>query len=1466
MTRTAASERPAPKARPSARPKAAKAPAEAKAAAKAAPGRRAPAKAPGAKPLRARVAPLVVALLMVATLLPATSGSQSPAAFAGPTDYAGADVIWDYPSKIDPDDGPQFIQMPFDQLDFNASRYNSYYDTDSRALAWTAATSRDLLGSSTPDHVVLGSDTVTFAGYGVQNAADVVYTTAYDAFETLSLTMFPNQLRFHTLNQTGFLFNGSFTGVNYTGYALLLDVNGPFSNTARGVADLKLVYMVNQPIGQPLPVNTNPGAAGNFPGNGRPNGLAFQTQDIIKSGVTEGQGNSFDVVVARSDTGFALYIDGELVREVEPAQNMGNGFGFFAGYYPHRCPMLTAVDYSNLSISVLAGPATTAREVRFIDVDTGMAIAAPQRVAGNDMAMNNVGETPYVGDEYMIDTSGVQEIESDGSMYQYVGASRSADEMLAMVYQSGGIPANTTTLYYKNQDLLPEKHARVTGSGIWDDGLPDDPVPLTDTDTIDYRIDVKVPEKPPAPVRGGDLTFRSDALLNYHQETTRHPGGTNTANPQILNTTTRRSAANGSPSVGATAGNAFRYSSWSMTQTNQYRNARDTDHYVWVEPQAGILPAGQAFTVDVTYQVDFRLWNQAGTNHAANGISNRQMFAMSGSLQNTSMTTAQQNTLQAFSHQYVNGRGTTGWQGFFGTRGNAVPAAPGNTTTPTNNYPGSGATVAFGVLVPSGQTANLGTTSPPSFPAGAPGLANAQNTYPINGNYVASYARPGTRQTFTGTLPALTGTQNALVGLRAYHGSNHDGTGTNGNEGSIGRTDTFTSIIRVYEMRFTSTTDGAVYTFGPNYTAPAPDPTPYTVTDLLPEGVTYMGTATSGWTATNPDFPTPSPANFGGTLAITMEDGRQRLTWTFPDMPDGNTSINFTVSPNQNGFFENFAEVKNNSSPVDIWYKTNSTYHARDVFHVTEKYRIWDGSYPGGQGGLDLKDETYTWLGTFDGYGVAPNLRSSIVAMTADGPVTYRYYGWAYSHPGLPMDPGPLTPTPGIPPDGWVLPCPTHDNDADCDDDPVYNNLWDPTISDNDHEVILYFVPDVQVTIHFMVVSGDDDPGTEVRTVVDFNVPAGLDYTMLPNYLNPFLRPNGPDPEQAYNYKDRYDLFAPASWPGGSSVYQTAQPGSPPAPAFPAIISGDQHITLYFAQDPRIAYRFMLGERDGDGPLTLTSLILAPQQNEIITRGEFYYPTESDLYPGFPPSFTVEVQVLDEYGIPMVDSNGDPVTQTHVYRFAGFRLDNNGAPLGPNGEILDNGRFGTIVETADMSALTPLDASTGYPGGVFTNHTYTLIYAEVSEFMLHLRQVVLPGGSVPTPYIGFFDLANGDDAFGLSTDSNREPVDVAFRTVIIDFNDMDDMDYYVRNIVPQYYEFMGYVSTPGSDTGAGHWYDPGNPHPAFMDGPNPFVVEYSFADNEWWVTVYIQATDDPGQYAWGSAANDFGTITAPPAP
>ena len=1239
---------------------------------------------------------IVALLLVISMLIGVISTMEHPMERA----YAASvpQVINNYPTSIDMSKAVVSTKIALDQMNWTKKNYHSFYDNTkgisppvgAKAQAYTAATSKTYNGYSTPDHLVLAKDRLRFLGYGAYNNLDLLYTDAYSSFETLDFTFKPKQIKFHTLNQSGFLFNGSFGGANnayYTGYALLMDVT-PAQGKTKSTASLKLVYMDNQ-LFNTTGNNTFPAA-----------GLTFTTQDVIIPNIVEGTTPDFHVQLAKTATGFSLYIDGKLAREVDPAKNAGlPGFGFFAGYYTHSCKVLTVVEYSDLAIVVKVAPATTSPLVKFIDKDSGAEIAAAQTTPAN-------ATTSYVNDEFRVDTTEVQTITSDdGTDYTYVGASIS--NLNHITYKSGGAANNTVILYYKDPALVPEKHASVDGGATWNaDGTEGDPVKVSKdapvntgdpNNIINYRVDVKVPSENASaaqPIRFVGAVDNNPALAtttmrplsalvpsnkyySYQTATTGSPAKPyDEASFSTLNLTASTVGTGFNPinlichdptnhlscvghqyapyiatanstnasylppelAVFPTTGNASPYiTSWFSNRINENGLAAGTsrafENYLWL--QAPNLPAGE-YKVSVKASLDFRMLDSDDTRitprHDEKHIKQTYTFtgaAMSQAEYDAFMTAHSPTNYNPTTNPspYISVTGDFGYMG----AGRYAPEFTSNINTDyLMRYQDLTGTISNAPFSLSWNTNNLATGGTSAHTATTATTYNTSSdrnnvlqmmangsTYSYRGNADAS--ADTTYQTLNNTVKIPSNGQSSVVGLNFTADMT-----LNTYSDSDDWSDRIVTAIRVYEVMYT------------------PVQKAYSVSDLLPAGLTYVPGSMS--TSLTPDYPDFASVMTSANTQQVNDDGSTQdlLTWDFPALPEGVTSVYFQAQVTAgSGVFENYALVTNKSSPIQTPDQTNSTWHRANVAKVTEKFQNFLNP------GETLQGDTYTWLPEGDGYGVAPALLAPIDA----GGKTYRYY--AYSPDG-----GQTIITDSPPPDGQPLPDPAGD-DSGAPQPADY--LWDHVYG-LDSNVILYFVPDVQVTIT-SVDYNSPDSGTVLKTWLDYNVPGYTPYAMSPTQLYSI---------DQYNYVNRYVLD------GGAP-----ENGAPDNPAFTADeMLTDHGITLYFAADPKITLKFL---EDGNEYHVLSNPL-----SDIVPFGDDYDPAQSANQP-------LPEQITDAFtGV--------------VYEFTGYRLDD-----------------GANVSTQDINMLAIISP-------VEDNHTYTLFYAAV------------PVPAQKAAYVnGSIDAQNGED-------------------------------------------------------------------------------------------------------------------------
>ena len=455
-------------------------------------------------------------LVLTGAMILSLFGSVAPPA-AQASQPAG-DVIFNYPYAPAPKTSPT---SPKD-IDWNYSADHTGYDQ-----AYTQAFSEQYNGGATPDHVVLSDDlrtagTVAFYGYGAQPNMDYIFTTAAPGVvQGLSFVMHPVNMDFHTLSETGYLFNGQLSkqgsATYYTGYAVILssasDPGMQESDQAAGAAAALRVYYLDQ----------EPWSTENF----KP-GTTLSTRTLIatiKTGINNLDSTPYRVSVEidPATRAFKVYVDGDLQVSVDATQVKGGtggtagpagpaGFGFFTGYYAHSCTILTRISYENISIITRAASADDAPDtdctVRFLESGTNKEIRTPET------------ETGVIGQRYRIVQP--RKITYGGATYYLARNSANApiQSDLTLSYDKNAAN-NVTTLYYINlaggslesQELLaraPEKSARVNG-GVWSRPATDSPAPVTAGSRIDYNITAY---RPPEMVGRPMMTYGGMAMNN----------------------------------------------------------------------------------------------------------------------------------------------------------------------------------------------------------------------------------------------------------------------------------------------------------------------------------------------------------------------------------------------------------------------------------------------------------------------------------------------------------------------------------------------------------------------------------------------------------------------------------------------------------------------------------------------------------------------------------------------------------------------------------------------------------------------------------------------------------------------------------------------------------------------------------------------------------------------------------------
>jgi len=353
------------------------------------------------------------------------------------------------------------------------------------AYAYRLGTSGFYNGFVTDKHVVLDGKIVRFLGYqagatgGTTNPQmDRFFTNDYpDGFDTLSFTMRPSNLNYHTFSETAFLFNGRFSGtepaLTYTGYMILLK---NASSAVGSTAELQLVYASN------VSMNTNNYPVHTITTTAIPATPANNTWYRIglpyKSGIANGDNTPFAIKVEREPSGaFRVYFDGELKADIDAPLNMNdplyNGFGFFNSYLSgHNCPILTVVQYDDV---VFRG--------RFLNEKSTVRVQFREYGTNLETADDQVKQD-WVGTYYRVDPLDV--IVDNGITYRFMYAD--PPDLDPLTLKRG---ETVIILYYERRSAIAEKDAAV--NGVSERGLPVSPVHVNSSPGSGNYIDYSIP-------------------------------------------------------------------------------------------------------------------------------------------------------------------------------------------------------------------------------------------------------------------------------------------------------------------------------------------------------------------------------------------------------------------------------------------------------------------------------------------------------------------------------------------------------------------------------------------------------------------------------------------------------------------------------------------------------------------------------------------------------------------------------------------------------------------------------------------------------------------------------------------------------------------------------------------------------------------------------------------------------------
>ncbi|MGL4695776.1 RCC1 domain-containing protein [Enterococcus larvae] len=194
-----------------------------------------------------------------------------------------------------------------------------------------------------------------------------------------------------------------------------------------------------------------------------------------------------------------------------------------------------------------------------------------------------------------------------------------------------------------------------------------------------------------------------------------------------------------------------------------------------------------------------------------------------------------------------------------------------------------------------------------------------------------------------------------------------------------------------------------------------------------------------------------------------------------------------------------------------------------------------------------------------------------------------------------------------------------------------------------------------------------------------------------------------------------------------------------------------------------------------------------------------------------------------------------------------------------NGQVTD-------PTTVDLDQLGPLNAAGNAAYTVPSNQDeITIIFVyEIppSVAQLHVRQVIVDSNTkVKVPTAGYMTLTEGkpgtswtftDKEMNITTTSRKESQSAKYSDYVLPIS-KDYMGYGLTWITPQYYEYKGYkISSVNGE------YDSTG-----MNTSKDIQIDFT-DDTEYWVTIYLApVTDNPGNYSWKDALNDFGKILIP---
>lgn len=373
------------------------------------------------------------------------------------------------------------------------------------AHANTSGTSGYFNGTPTSAHVVIGSNSVGFAGYWSAPYMDAIFTTQLELKE-LEFTFTPTSMLFHTMRRTGFFLksklnaNGTISGYMVSMGRMDIDMaespSSPISYTLLYVENMDIASYnsgIDSLVESSGPVSHEylPSATDtsrfitvantyNIPRGDYafPPGSYNVLSQLSDSGIEfSNEAPQMHFRVATDETGFQVYLtygnQSEQLLFDQETTSLDGGFGFFMQNSRHNCPRITYVKYDINRLAVGNPRVAASATVDFM--------------ADNASIANQQTLDGYVNDEYYITPP------PKIGKYRYVSASRST---LDPITYDASAANNATTLNYVLTGLTikyVDEGGTVLYSEERDDLDLDTPVPVTappifNDGTTDYEL------------------------------------------------------------------------------------------------------------------------------------------------------------------------------------------------------------------------------------------------------------------------------------------------------------------------------------------------------------------------------------------------------------------------------------------------------------------------------------------------------------------------------------------------------------------------------------------------------------------------------------------------------------------------------------------------------------------------------------------------------------------------------------------------------------------------------------------------------------------------------------------------------------------------------------------------------------------------------------------------------------------